>query len=81
MLSVITPSPEIKATMQKQMALLARSETGSIPTFGAKIVEVALGDEKTKATLTEDVKGIAAELRRRRRVWRRDVISWHKKPR
>lgn len=73
MLSVIAPNPEIKARMQKQMALLARSETGSSPAFGAKIVEVALGDEKIKAVWAEDVKGIATELRRRRQVLRNEL--------
>lgn len=73
MLSVIAPNPEIKARMQKQMALLARSETGSSPAFGAKIVEVVLGDEKIKAVWAEDVKGIATELRRRRQVLRNEL--------
>ena len=73
MLSVIAPNPEIKARMQKQMALLARPETGSSPAFGAKIVEVALGDEKIKAVWAEDVKGIATELRRRRQVLRNEL--------
>ncbi|KAJ5095774.1 hypothetical protein NUU61_005130 [Penicillium alfredii] len=68
MLSVIAPSPEIKARMQKQMTLLARSETGSSPAFGARIVETVWGDEAIKKVWIKDVKGIADELRRRRQT-------------
>lgn len=79
MLSVIAPSPEVRNRMHKQMALLARSELGSSPAFGAKIVEVILGDEKIKHTWVSDVKGVALDLKQRRRSLR-DQLELLKAP-
>lgn len=49
------------------MKLLARAETGAMPAFGAKIVEMVLLDRGLREVWEEDIRGMAGELRRRRR--------------
>jgi aspartate aminotransferase len=66
-LSVIAPSQGVKSGMQKQMILLARSETGASPSFGAKLVEIILKDKAIRKTWECDLANIATDLKRRRK--------------
>ena len=65
------------------MKLLARAETGAMPAFGAKIVEIILRDPELRAVWEEDVRAIARELRDRRSILRRTLEAkgvpgkWH----
>ncbi|ODA81072.1 hypothetical protein RJ55_04034 [Drechmeria coniospora] len=73
MLSVIAPNTEVRGKIQKQMVLMARSETGSCPSFGAKVVETVLGDDLIKNQWSEDVNGVAASLQNRRQILRHSL--------
>ena len=65
-LSVAAPNLQVAGRMEKQMKLLARAETGAMPAFGAKIVEIVLGDAELKEIWENDVAGIAQQLKERR---------------
>ena len=69
-LSVIAPSEEVGKRIETQMKLLARAETGAMPAFGARIVEIILGDMELKRIWEGEVREISKELRQRRRVLR-----------
>lgn len=72
-LSIPSPNEETKKRMQKQMILLARSQTGASPSFGAKIVEIILTDPELKLLWKKDLNEIATELRSRRRLFREEL--------
>ena len=70
-LSVVCPEGEgVVGRVERQMKLIARAETGAMPGFGARLVEIVLGDEGERGlrgVWEEEVRGIAADLRGRRR--------------
>ena len=72
-LSLPAPSQEIRKRMQKQMILLARSQTGASPSFGAKIVEIILTDRELKVQWEGDLNEIATELRSRRKLLKEEL--------
>jgi len=49
------------------MKVLARAETGAMPAFGAKVVEMVLQDRGLREMWEEDTRGMARELKARRR--------------
>lgn len=69
-LSVIAPSEEVGKRIETQMKLLARAETGAMPAFGARIVEIILGDMDLKRIWEGEVREISEELRQRRKALR-----------
>ena len=69
-LSIVAPSEEVGKRIETQMKLLARAETGAMPAFGARIVEIILGDGGLKRIWEGEVKGVSEELRERRRLLR-----------
>ena len=75
MLSVVAPSRETKRRIESQMILLARSETGCSPGFGARVVEEVLSSPELTTVWKADLKGVAEELQRRRRVLRDELSS------
>ncbi len=61
---------DIAEKIEAWMKVLARAETGAMPAFGAKIVETVLqdrGDRGLRQVWEEDVRGMAGELKARRR--------------
>lgn len=70
-LSLVAPNAGIGVRIEKQMKLLARAETGAMPAFGARIVEMTLGDSNMRRVWEDDVKMIAGQLRERRAKLRR----------
>ena len=72
-LSMPAPSQGIRERMQKQMVLLARSQTGSSPSFGAKLVELILSDQQLKTQWENDLNDIATQLRDRRELLRTEL--------
>lgn len=66
MLFVPAPSIKVAQRIEKQMKLQARSETGAMPAFGAKIVETILGDVRLRSEWEADVRAIARQLCDRR---------------
>ena len=69
-LSVIAPSEEVGKRIETQMKLLARAETGAMPVFGARIVEIILSDMDLKRIWEREVREVSEELKQRRRVLR-----------
>jgi len=66
MLFIVAPDIEVGRKVEKQMKLLARAETGAMPAFGAKIVEIILEDQRLRQVWEADVRGISEQLRGRR---------------
>lgn len=61
---------EVADKIEAWMKVLARAETGAMPAFGAKIVEMVLQDRGKgglREVWEEDVRGMAGELKARRR--------------
>lgn len=50
------------------MKLLARAETGAQPSFGATVVETILMDDELRSIWKSDIKHMADQLRKRRRL-------------
>ena len=70
-LSVVCPEGEgVAGRVERQMKLIARAETGAMPGFGARLVEIVLGDQRLRNIWEEEVRGIAEDLRGRRRELR-----------
>ncbi len=65
-LSVSAPNTDVAKRIEVQMKLVARAETGAMPAFGAKIVEMILTDSELRDIWEADVRGIAEDLRERR---------------
>ncbi|KAL8730731.1 MAG: hypothetical protein Q9181_004569 [Wetmoreana brouardii] len=68
-LAVVAPDEKVAGRVEGWMKVMARAETGAMPAFGARIVEMILGDEESglKKAWEEDVRGMAGQLRDRRR--------------
>ena len=72
-LSLPGPSQEVRERMQRQMILLARSETGASPSFGAKIVEIILTDRELRNQWENDLGEMARQLKSRRKLLRQEL--------
>ena len=66
-LTIAAPNSEVAKKIEVQMKLIARAETGAMPVFGAKLVEMILTDPELQGVWEADVKTIAEDLQHRRR--------------
>ncbi|KZF20960.1 putative aspartate aminotransferase [Xylona heveae TC161] len=66
-LLVATSAAETTVKVEKHMKLLARAETGAMPAFGSKIVELILSNDSVRKIWEADVRSISQELNSRRR--------------
>jgi aspartate aminotransferase, cytoplasmic len=75
-LCVVAPELDVATRIEKQMKLQARAETGAMPTFGARIVELVLGDAGLREMWEKDMEGMAGELEERRLALREHLEAW-----
>lgn len=73
---MVAPAPDVAIRIEKQMKLQARAETGAMPIFGARIVELVLGDAGLRDIWEKDVEEMAGQLERRRIELRKYLEAW-----
>ncbi|KAI4125136.1 MAG: hypothetical protein LQ338_004432 [Usnochroma carphineum] len=66
-MAVVAPSEDVGRKIESQMKRIAREETGAMPAFGARVVEMVLSDRGGLREVWErDVRVMAGQLRERR---------------
>lgn len=69
-LSILAPSEEVGKRLEAHLKLLARAESGAPPDFGSKIIETVLSDAVLERQWRQEVRGMADQLKYRRRALR-----------